>query len=182
MLGDSLPSSEKLEYIVNHGMILFPGPPEPMTLGEFNRSFQRYSYMKAERGEENVWLSWPVTNEETIGPGWHAIRAEPFPDSERYTNEKDRQRFIPEGEYIPTAVELAYMIGMYHDVRTVRLLPHLYAATSSRWGRCIVTVGGFEIWGDDVNDVETTFSVNYYQPGDNSRDHVAAISGLKLVG
>ncbi len=145
----SFPGIEQIAWCKGNGYLLLPNPPKAMSLLEV-RDLDRQLFITPEGG----WYSEQAfaRNDKTTAGGWLAVRKDYYPQSLNL-KWKDQQKLVVSPEYVLNAGEVTWALTTYAVVRNVRLLPNLYARTSSVGSSGDhVSVGRFDAEGLVVND------------------------------
>ena len=140
VLDRTLPSRENLEWLREHDYALVPAPPNAQSLVEHR------SLVPTDFQNDNTWFLDPsqsFSRTDKAGPGWLAIKKTIVSDSTAKTWGK-QQSLLSGVEHVPNSAELHWFLTTYHAVRKVRLMPTVYARTSSvGQDGARVYVGGF---------------------------------------
>lgn len=127
-LARTLPEKEVLQWARDNGFAVVAGPPSEMNLLDIHELNTDLFYQKNDPWFADERQKFARSN--TVGTTWLMIRKDPVPGSTRNTW-SEQQAFLSGDERVPNVAEAAWFFTTYAKVRGIRLVPSVYARTSS---------------------------------------------------
>lgn len=127
-LGDTVPSTEVLEWCRDNGFMVVAGPSRPMSLLDIRELERSHFYFKTEG-----WYANPnevfARNDKAICR-WLLIRKEPISGSTSKTWD-EQTKLLSDLEAVPNVAEQVWTMTTYKAVRGIYPLSSIYVRTSS---------------------------------------------------
>lgn len=162
LLSASMPELEVLELCKEKGMLLIPGPPKKLSLGD----------IQSVLGNKIVFADSPYWHSCQARPGWIAIRKEQLPNSTKKSY-REQRLLVSKGEYVPNIAEMGWLIATVIGVRRIILFEHIMVRTATPYDRWN---GQTYVWGQGAdNCIGTNFGWNEHR-----WDNLGILTGLKL--